>query len=198
MKQAMPDKSSVAWFKLAEFVSRGEKERALSIYRLLSYSISNPALVAQLEGDILYAFHDERALESYRRAIDIYSSENSSINVLDLSCQMISLLVDRQRITEINDLISFSRLSISGKARLHEHTTLEMLKREDPELRKHAIGHLKTLITEFNKELPLDAHITAFLATLAAIDKEAHQYACALIAADEEEPRKAGTKKAAL
>lgn len=72
MVQLLSRKSTVAWFKLAEFVERKEKERALAIYRLLVHSLNDPAYSAQLEGDLLAAFHDERATESYRRAALVY------------------------------------------------------------------------------------------------------------------------------
>lgn len=65
-------RSNIAWFKLAEFVSRGERERALSIYRLLSHSISDKAFVAQLRGDILRAFNDKHALQAYEEAAEYY------------------------------------------------------------------------------------------------------------------------------
>lgn len=72
MVQVLSRRSTIAWFKLAEFVERKEKERALAIYRLLIHSLSDPAYIAQLEGDLLAAFHDERATESYRRAALVY------------------------------------------------------------------------------------------------------------------------------
>lgn len=64
--------SSIAWFKLAEFVGRKEKERALYLFRLLVHSISDAALVAQLEGDLLAAFGDEKAVDSYEKAMRAY------------------------------------------------------------------------------------------------------------------------------
>ncbi len=74
MKQTLPDAPSysIAWFKLAEFVARGEKERALGIYRLLAHTIDDEAFVLQLEGDLFLAFQDmpqaqERYLEAARR-----------------------------------------------------------------------------------------------------------------------------------
>lgn len=76
MKHIPADKYNIAWFKLAEFVTRKEKERALGIYRLLSHSLHNQALSAQLEGDILLAFHDERALECYTKAAHLYQESN--------------------------------------------------------------------------------------------------------------------------
>lgn len=82
MKQVSPEKMSLAWFKLAEFVIRGEKERALSIYRLLAHSIQNAALVAQLEGDIFLAFNDERAFDSYRRAGWLYQQSGDDVQAI--------------------------------------------------------------------------------------------------------------------
>lgn len=72
MAQLPADKYNIAWFKLAEFVVRGEKERALGMYRLLSHSLPDGAFAAQLEGDLLLAFHDERAIDAYVRAAIIY------------------------------------------------------------------------------------------------------------------------------
>ena len=84
MKQVALGKTSLAWFKLAEFVTRGEKERALSIFRLLAHSIRHDALVVQLEGDILHAFDDARALDSYRRAARLFKKEGDLVQALFL------------------------------------------------------------------------------------------------------------------
>ncbi len=72
MKQQTIAKNVVAWFKIAEFVSRGEKERALAVYRLLAHTIDDQAFVQQLEADILLAFHDEAAFEHYAKAAMLY------------------------------------------------------------------------------------------------------------------------------
>jgi tetratricopeptide (TPR) repeat protein len=63
---------NVAWFKLADFISRGEKERALSIHRLLMHSVQDVAIAYQLEGDILLAFDDNTALDRYHVAANLY------------------------------------------------------------------------------------------------------------------------------
>jgi hypothetical protein len=76
MVRLLSEKSNVAWFKLAEFVERKEKERALSIYRLLVHSLNDSAYTAQLEGDLFAAFHDDRAIESYRRAALLYEESD--------------------------------------------------------------------------------------------------------------------------
>lgn len=94
MKHVASEKSSLAWFKLAEFVTRGEKERALSIYRLLSHSLKSEALAAQLEGDLLQAFDDERALDAYRRAALLYQHENDIVQAIILYEQISSLAPD--------------------------------------------------------------------------------------------------------
>ncbi len=75
MKQLSTEKYNVAWFKLAEFVSRGEKERALAMYRLLAHSIEDRAFVKQLEGDLLLAFNDDTSFERYADAVTCYAKE---------------------------------------------------------------------------------------------------------------------------
>ena len=75
MKQFEKQKS-IGWFKLAEYVERGEKERALGIYKLLALSINNKAFAYQLEGDILLAFDDQLAKEKYFQAAEYYLKQN--------------------------------------------------------------------------------------------------------------------------
>ncbi|RTL06635.1 hypothetical protein EKK58_04880 [Candidatus Dependentiae bacterium] len=66
---------SIAWFKIAECVLRGEKERALGVHRLLSHSLDDQALAMQLEGDIMLACGDiDRALQVYNDAALCYIS----------------------------------------------------------------------------------------------------------------------------
>lgn len=72
MSQEHLNKYSVAWFKLAEFVSKREKEKALALHKLLAYSLQDTALSLQLKGDILTAFSDESAIEYYIKAADYY------------------------------------------------------------------------------------------------------------------------------
>lgn len=71
--------SSVAWFKLTELISRGEKEKALNLYRLLSHSFEERAYVLQLEGDILWAFEDRGAIERYKQAAFLYKKEQKIV-----------------------------------------------------------------------------------------------------------------------
>jgi len=73
MKQVSSEKYNVAWFKLADCVARGEKIRALGVYRLLSHSLPDKALVRQLEGDLRLSFQDRfDALNLYQQAAELY------------------------------------------------------------------------------------------------------------------------------
>ena len=72
MKTLTSESYNIAWFKLADFVARKEKERALSVLRLLMHSISDEALTYQLEGDILQAFQDYSAIDRYHAAAQMY------------------------------------------------------------------------------------------------------------------------------
>lgn len=73
MKQISADKHTIAWFKLAECVSRGEKERALGVYRLLSHSLDDQAFAQQLEADLLLSFKEKNlALKKYTDAAFMY------------------------------------------------------------------------------------------------------------------------------
>ena len=72
MKQVSSGRSSVAWFKLAEFVGRGEKERAFDLYRLLMHSHESKAFMKKLEADIMVSFDFEQALKEYTQAAHWY------------------------------------------------------------------------------------------------------------------------------
>ena len=76
MRQLPSDKYNVAWFKLAEFVARGERERALGLYKLLVHSFDDPALAYQLEGDLLLSFNDKpAACQQYYNAANAYKQD---------------------------------------------------------------------------------------------------------------------------
>lgn len=71
MKQYVGEKS-VAWFKLAECIGRGEKERALGLYRLLTYSFDDQAFVKKLEAEIIATFDKELAAKEFLHAAHLY------------------------------------------------------------------------------------------------------------------------------
>lgn len=82
MKHVSSEKYNLAWFKLAECVNRGEKERALGVYRLLAHSIGNDALATQLYADIMLSFNEkDEAIENYLQAIELYKADGRFIEV---------------------------------------------------------------------------------------------------------------------
>lgn len=85
------DKYNVAWFKLAEFVSRGEKERALAMYRLLSHSLDDKAFARQLEADLLLSFNDDGAYERYGQASKLYLDQGREMEAAAIYEHMVTM-----------------------------------------------------------------------------------------------------------
>lgn len=85
MKLMQSHKKSIAWFKLHHFIQRGEKEKAISICKLLIPSINDSAFAYKLEGDLFYAFHDRGiALEKYFLAAKLYTEKKRNDYALEL------------------------------------------------------------------------------------------------------------------
>lgn len=103
--QYQKDKFSIAWFKLAEFVSRNEKEKALAIYKLLKHSLPEEAIAHQLEGDLLLAFDDPEAPECYKKAAKIYLNNGDIIKAATIYEHCLKLLPDSR-----NHLIALIKL----------------------------------------------------------------------------------------
>jgi lipopolysaccharide biosynthesis regulator YciM len=76
--------SNIAWFKLADFVARGEKERALNVHKLLMYSVEEQAFAYQLEADILLSFDDDLALSKYHAAANLYKKQEKYQRAIDV------------------------------------------------------------------------------------------------------------------
>ncbi len=92
MNQVQADKYNIAWFRLAECISRREKERALGVYRLLSHSFDNVAVGHQLEGDILCAFNDiPGAISLYEKAAQAYENQNQLMQAVAIYDHLFTL-----------------------------------------------------------------------------------------------------------
>ncbi len=110
MKQVQADKYNIAWFKLAECISRREKERALGVYRLLSHSFDNTAVVHQLEGDIMLAFNEqEKAVEKYAQAAQIYEQQGQLVQAIAVYDHIITLVDCSASVEKMIDL--YARLN---------------------------------------------------------------------------------------
>ena len=131
-------KTCIAWFKLADVLARGEKERTLSIYRLLIHSINHEALSAQLEGDILRAFQDPNAVQSYVKAAALYQKQNELTLAALLYETIIYLAPDvvdyRQTLFSL-----YQKIGYSDHALMVGRTLLEMLVARDMVFKAHEL-----------------------------------------------------------
>lgn len=118
MKHVPSEKYNIAWFKLSECVSRGEKERALGVYRLLSHSIDDSAFAAQLEGDLLLAFKDKKAAEKYLESAKLYQKGQRFVESAAVYEHLIQLEPDKEDHV-VNLIILYQILNFSEKVKFH-------------------------------------------------------------------------------
>ncbi|MCX5924343.1 MAG: hypothetical protein NTZ68_02895 [Candidatus Dependentiae bacterium] len=100
MRVLVSESYNIAWFTLADFVTRGEKERALSMHRLLMHSVQDVAIAHQLEGDILLAFADDGAIDKYYTAAILYKQSGKYQQAISV-CLQVSLFKEDERILEV-------------------------------------------------------------------------------------------------
>lgn len=101
--------ASVAWFKLADLIARKEREKALSVYRLLSHSLHDRAYVLQLEADILWSLDDRGALERYRQAAFLYQKDKRWVEAVAVYEHL--LIIDSNNDDVLAALIACSALA---------------------------------------------------------------------------------------
>lgn len=114
MKTEVGEKQNIAWFKLAEFVTRGEKERALGLFRLLTYSFADRAFIKKLEAEILASFEDEQAFSEYLQAAHLYRTNGQSIEAVSIYETLVMFQSDRPEHYE-KVIILFSELGNGEK-----------------------------------------------------------------------------------
>ncbi|MGB8367025.1 MAG: hypothetical protein WCD44_01580 [Candidatus Babeliales bacterium] len=131
MKQIPSDKYTIAWFKLAECISRGEKERALGVYRLLSHSIEDAALVCQLEGDIFFSFNDNKeAIIHYYQAAQLYKKDNRLLESAAVYEHLLAIQPDNKRYRTIV-INLYNELAIQSKIKEHVCLLVDQLRDGD-------------------------------------------------------------------
>lgn len=131
MKQHGTDKYSIAWFKLADCIARGEKERALGVFRLLSHSLDDNALAQQLYGDILLSFNDKSAAsERYLHAAQMYQEDTRLLEAAAVYEHLTTLNPDhvayREKLIEL-----YQAMGIASKVREYVAQLLEYLLNKD-------------------------------------------------------------------
>ena len=77
--------SSIAWFKIANLIERREREKALSVYKLMAHSLQDRAYALQLEGDILCYFEDfPEACVKYLQSAFLYRNAKRWLDAVSL------------------------------------------------------------------------------------------------------------------
>jgi tetratricopeptide (TPR) repeat protein len=211
MNQVQADKYNIAWFRLAECISRKEKERALGVYRLLSHSFDNAAVGFQLEGDILCAFNDtDGAIKLYEKAAQTYQDKNQYMQAVAVYDHLFTLQDNQIYIEKIIEL--YAQLKDQKRMFYYVKHLCHLL------LRKQAVQEMLALLGRFDMQmaqkalllvditfialrdnliepqiklqlvqqtldrLMYDAHILRqFLAQLKAVDERAYEMACAYV-----------------
>lgn len=116
MKSVFTEKKTIAWFTLAECVSRGERERAFGVYRLLSHSLDDRALALQLEADLLCAFNmQSEALEKYEKAMRVYKQSGKLLEAAAI-CEHMRLLAPETIDYDQQALALYSMLQFEDRA----------------------------------------------------------------------------------
>lgn len=100
MEQVSSKKSSVAWFKLAEFIGRGEKERAFDLHRLLMHSHTSKAFMKKLEADITVSFAFEQALNEYTQSAHWYLQDGDTLEAAFIYEHIVDLCPEKPEYLE--------------------------------------------------------------------------------------------------
>lgn len=144
MKQGMSDKITIAWFKIAEFVTRGQKERALGILRLLAHSLDDSALTSQLEGDVLLSFNDLSCEHKYQDAAEKYLKSERMQQAIAVYEHLVSL-VPHQYIYREQLLYLYTHTkNIRAWARHAKMMLIEYIKKFDYQQINHLVAYART------------------------------------------------------
>jgi tetratricopeptide (TPR) repeat protein len=154
MKQTQFDKHTIAWFKIDECVSRGEKERALGVYRLLSHSFNDNAIARQLEGDIYLSFGEqELAIPLYLQAIELYQKSQRFLEAAAV-CEHLIAMQSHDISLRREAIKLYNMLGNTAKMQAHTEKIIESIL---------ATGH--------------DHVLQEFLAAISVLSDDLHEYA---------------------
>jgi hypothetical protein len=174
MKQMQSDKYTIAWFKIADYVSRGEKERALGVYRLLSHSFNDDAIARQLEGDINLSCNEKvRAIELYRLSVELYLKTHRFLEAAAILENLIEL-VPGDIMLRVNVIDYYRELANFLKIDQHFHALILTT-----QIHLH-YALVKTCIEKIIDTFLNTEHedkLQSFFATLNACDQDLYDYA---------------------
>jgi tetratricopeptide (TPR) repeat protein len=176
MKHMQTDKYTIAWFKIADCVSRGEKERALGVYRLLSHSFNDDAVSRQLEADIYLSCNEQiRAIGLYRQAMELYAKSQRFLEAAAVGEHLVMLLP--------NDILLRGDL-------INNYITLRALSKIYHHIQALMVGHTKKdnlsfVMTCVEKVIDVmvqegqEKKIQDFLSMISVLDEQLYNHACA-------------------
>ncbi len=111
MKQVPSERSSIAWFKLAEVIGRGERERAFSLFRLLIHSFDDQAFSKKLEADIWVSFDIQEAESHYKESAHLYKQDEKWMQALGIYELLVHYCPDSvhyyEQVIELCDALKF-------------------------------------------------------------------------------------------
>ncbi|HLC06590.1 MAG TPA: hypothetical protein VJJ26_00240 [Candidatus Babeliales bacterium] len=150
MKQTQFDKHTIAWFKIAECVSRGEKERALGVYRLLSHSFNDMAVARQLEGDIYLSFGEqELAIPLYKQAMELYQKSERFLESVAVCEHLVAMHSDD--VTLRREAIELYKiLGNAPKMYVHIQKSLDIILATKQE---HSVQEFLSVLRAYSDEL---------------------------------------------
>lgn len=144
-----PENISVAWFKLADLIARGEREKALNVYRLLSHSYNDKAFCLQLEGDILWSLGDQQSHEKYKQAAYLYKKDRRHIQSLAVCKHLLEFRqTDEEVLASVLELYAALGWKEAFEAQLEQVYVLEQKKTLSPQQVKIIIKMVEDYCTQ--------------------------------------------------
>ncbi len=151
MKVVKEEKQSLSWFKLAEFVHKKEKERALNLFRLLTHSLQNKAFIKKLEADILLSFDDQQFIHLYVDAAHLYRMQGHIIEAVSIYQHL--TIINPESIEYVEQTVAlFKELSHEKKVIYYQKKLLLLLlKKEATEKAIHLFEKLENMLDAVEK-----------------------------------------------
>lgn len=150
MKQTQFDKYTIAWFRIAECVSRGEKERALGVYRLLSHSFNNNAVARQLEGDIYFSFGEqESAISLYQQAMELYQKSERFLEAAAV-CEHLVIMRPHDVLLRREAIKLYNTLTNTPKIHEHVRKSLDIILATKQD---HSMQEFLSMLRTYSDEL---------------------------------------------
>lgn len=175
MKHMQADKYTIAWFKIAECVSRGEKERALGVYRLLSHSFNDDAVSRQLEADIYLSCNEQaRAVEMYRQAMELYAKSQRLLEAAAVSEHLVMLLPDD--ISLRSDLLGYY-VALRNISKIYHHIEVLIVDCAKKDSAPIVMASVEKVIDGMVYD-GQEKKIQDFLAMINLLDEELYEHAC--------------------